>query len=135
VVIPILMLAACGGSTGSSSSASQPPQAAACSIPPAATEPDVAMTLGPEQNHETFCLHLGKRVFVFLSVPLAQANTSQWAPIKTSDPTIVAVVPNGALTLVRGVTAATFEPKRRGVCHLSSTRPTGQAWTVTIVVE
>jgi len=93
------------------------------------------MTLGPEQNHETFCLGVGKKVFVFLSVPLTQADKSPWAAISTSDPTVFEAIPNGALTLVRGVTGATFEAKHIGVCRLSSTRPTGQNWTATIVVE
>jgi hypothetical protein len=95
----------------------------------------VVTTLGPDENHKTFCLHAGDRVSVFLSVPLAEADTARWAPIKASDPSVLQAVPSGALTLVRGVTAGIFAARHPGTCRISSTLPTGQTWEAEIVVQ
>ena len=142
VVLPLVILAACGssgagGGYGGGGSASSPSPSAplACVSPPDATAPDVATTLGLNQNHETFCVHVGQRVSVFLSVPLAEADTGRWAPIKATDTSVLQAAPSGALTLVRGVTAGIFAAGHAGTCRLSSTRPTGQTWDAAIVVQ
>jgi hypothetical protein len=141
VALPALALLSCGGSsgggtgTGESPSPSPTTSVAACVALPAAIGPDVAGSLGPTNSGGSFCLHVGQRVSVFLSVPVAQADTGKWAAITPSDGTVLQAVPNGALTLVRGVTAGIFAAERSGSSRLSATRPTGQSWQVTIVVE
>jgi hypothetical protein len=155
VALPALALGllACGGAsgggagTGASPSPTPSPSApaATCAALPAAIGPDVAGSLGPTDSGESFCLHVGQRVSVFLSVPVAQADSGRWTAITPSDGTVLQAVPNGALTLVRGVTAGVFAATRVGSSRLSSTRPPctaslpsgcppGQGWQVTIVV-
>jgi hypothetical protein len=141
LVIALLVLGACGGSggardhTGGAAASPSTSAGVACASPPEATAPDVATSLGLDENHETFCIHGGQRVSVFLSVPLAEADTGKWAAIQASDTAVLQAVPSGALTLVRGVTAGIFAARRAGTCRLSSTRPTGQAWEAEIVVQ
>jgi hypothetical protein len=154
MVLPALALLACGGAsdggagTGASPSPTPSPStsAAACVALPAAIGPDVAGSLGPTDSGGSFCLHVGQRVSVFLSVPIAEADSGKWAAITASDGTVLQAVPNGALTLVRGVTAGIFAASRVGTSRLSSTRPpctaamastcpAGQGWQVTIVVD
>jgi hypothetical protein len=154
VALPILALLACGGAsgggggagTGASPSPSPSTSAAACVSLPAAIGPDVAGSLGQADSGGSYCIHVGLRVSVFLSVPVAQADSGRWTAITPSDGTVLQAVPNGALTLVRGVTAGIFGATRVGSSRLSSTRPPctaslpsgcppGQGWQVTIVVE
>jgi hypothetical protein len=154
VALPILALLACGGAsgggggagTGASPSPSPSTSAAACVSLPAAIGPDVAGSLGQADSGGSYCIHVGLRVSVFLSVPVAQADSGRWTAITPSDGTALQAVPNGALTLVRGVTAGVFATTRVGSSRLSSTRPPctaslpsgcppGQGWQVTIVVE
>jgi hypothetical protein len=151
VALPALALFSCGGApgggagTGASPTPSPSAPAAVCVALPAAIGPDVAGSLGPTDSGGTFCLHVGERVSVFLSVPVAEADSGKWAAITPSDGTVLQAVPNGALTLVRGVTAGIFGVTRVGSSRLSSTRPPctaslpsgcppGQGWQVTIVV-
>jgi len=137
IAAPALALVACG-SSGSTVGSAPSPQAsiaaAACVSPPPATGPDVAGTLGNTESGGTYCLSVGEKVSVFLSVPLAEADTSRWTPISASDTSVLQGVPSGALTLVRGVTAGIFAAGHAGTCRLSSTRPTGQTWEAVIVV-
>ena len=152
VALPALGLLACGGApgagmgggTGAGVSPSAP--AVTCAALPAAIGPDVAGSLGPTDSGGRFCLHVGERACVFLSVPPDQADSGRWTAINASDGTVLRPVPNGALTLVRGVTAGIFAAGRVGTSRLSSTRPpctaavasacpAGQGWQVTIVVE
>jgi hypothetical protein len=141
LVIALLVLGACGGSggggdhAGGTSASPSPSTAAACASPPEATAPDVATSLGLDENHQTFCIHSGQKVSVFLSVPLAEADTGKWAAIQASDTAVLQSVPSGALTLVRGVTAGIFAARHAGTCRLNSTRPTGQPWEAEIVVQ
>jgi hypothetical protein len=140
MALPALGLVACGAASspgsggGAGSTPSPSPSAVTCVALPASIGPDVSGSLGPTNNGGSFCLHVGERVSVFLSVPPAQADTAKWAAITASDGTVLQPVPNGALTLVRGVTAGIFAGERAGTSRLSSTRPSGQAWRVTIVV-
>ncbi|HEY8756368.1 MAG TPA: hypothetical protein VIN65_08490, partial [Candidatus Dormibacteraeota bacterium] len=119
--------------------------AAACVVLPAAIGPDVAGSLGQTDSGGSFCIHVGQRVSVFLSVPVAQADNGRWTAITPSDGTVLQAVPSGVLTLVRGVTAGIFAATRVGSSRLSSTRPpctaaepsgcpAGQGWQVSIVV-
>lgn len=141
LALAALALVACGGAsdggagTGASPSPSTSAPAAVCVALPAAIGPDVAGSLGPADSGGSFCLHVGQRVSVFLSVPVAQADSQRWAAISASDGTVLQAVPNGALTLVRGVTAGIFAATRAGTSRLSSTQPSGQTWQVTIVAE
>jgi hypothetical protein len=119
--------------------------AATCVALPEAIGPDVAGSLAETDSGKSFCLHVGERVSVFLSVPVAEADSGKWAAITPSDGTVLQAVPSGVLTLVRGVTAGIFAATRVGSSRLSSTRPpctaaepsgcpAGQGWQVTIVV-
>ena len=139
IAAPALALVACGGSSSSTVGSAPSPQpsisATTCVSPPPATGPDVAGTLGDTESGGTFCLPVGEKVSVFLSVPLDQADTGRWTPIKASDTSVLQSVPSGALTLVRGVTAGIFAANHPGTCRLSSTRPTGQTWEAAIVVQ
>jgi hypothetical protein len=140
LLVPLVALAGCGSSSaglsGGGAVASPSPAApVACASPPQATAPDVDTTLGPDQDHGTFCVHVGQRLSVFLSVPLAEADNGKWARIKPSDSSVLQPAPSGALTLVRGVTAGIFAAAHSGTCHLNSTRPSGQSWEATIVVR
>jgi hypothetical protein len=154
VALPALALLACGGTPagsaggggGGSPSPSPSVPAVHCASLPAAIGPDVAGSLAQTDSGGTFCVHVGKRVSVFLSVPIDQADSGRWAAITASDGTVLQAVPNGALTLVRGVTAGIFAAGRVGTSRLSSTRPpctaavaagcpAGMGWQVTIVVE
>jgi hypothetical protein len=153
MVLPALALLACGGASdgaaGTRASPSPTPSpstsTAACFALPAAIGPDVAGSLGPTDSGGSFCLHVGERVSVFLSVPVAEADSGKWAAITPSDGTVLQAVPSGVLTLVRGVTAGIFAATRVGSSRLSSTRPpctaaepsgcpAGQGWQVTLVV-
>lgn len=108
--------------------------------------PDVAGSLAESDNGGRFCLRVGQRLSVFLSVPPETADSGRWTAIAESDPAVLKHVPSGALTLVRGVTAGTFEAAATGSTRLSSTKPpcaatdpahcpAGQGWQVTIVVQ
>lgn len=134
-----LALGACGGSSSSNAGSAPSPQpsisATTCVSPPPATGPDVAGTLGDIESGGTFCLRVGEKVSIFLSVPLDQADTGRWTPIKASDTSMLQSVPSGALTLVRGVTAGIFAADHVGTSRLSSTRPSGQNWEAAIVVQ
>jgi hypothetical protein len=106
--------------------------------------PDVITTLGPDQAGGTFCLHPGDRFSVYLSVP-PQNSDNGWSPIRPEDSGVLAPVPSGALTLVRGVTAGIFVAAATGTTRIDSslppcsaravTCPAGQRWTVTIHVQ
>ncbi len=135
-LVGTLALAGCGGTAAGGGAVSTPsaPAVNCASLPPA-DAPDTTTTLGPDQDHKTFCLHIGDTVSVFLNVPLAEADTGKWAPITASDTSVLERVPNGALTLVRGVTAGIFKIRQAGTSRLSSSRPSGQTWEATIVVE
>jgi hypothetical protein len=135
-LIPTLALAACGGSVGAGGADSSPsPAPTTCASLPPATAPDATTTLGPAQNHQAFCLHTGDTVTVFLNVPLAEADTGKWAPVQASDTAMLKMVPSGALTLVRGVTAGIFKIQQPGTSRLSSSRPSGQTWEATIIAD
>jgi hypothetical protein len=152
VALPAMGLLACGGApgggggTGASPSPSPSVPPVKCAALPEAIGPDVTGSLGQTDSGGTFCVHVGKRVSVFLSVPIEQADSGRWTAITASNGTVLQAVPNGALTLVRGVTAGIFAAGRVGTTRLSSTRPpctaavaagcpAGMGWQVTIVVE
>src|SRR5258708_26393405 len=108
-LIPLLALAGCGGTVGADGGASSPsPAPVSCATPPPATAPDATTTLGIDQDHQTFCLHLGETVSVFLNVPPAAADTGKWAAIQASDTAVLKSVPSGALPPVRVGTAGIF---------------------------
>ncbi len=140
-------LVACGSNDragGAPPSATTP--AGSCRNLPEAVGPDVAGSLAQTDSGGTFCLHLGQSLDVFLSVPLPEADTGRWTPVRASDGAVLHVVPSGALTLPRGVTAAIFAATQAGTSELTSTRPpcaaaapsgcpAGQGWRVIIVVK
>jgi hypothetical protein len=88
-------------------------------------------------------MHVGQRVTVFLSVAPDPPDSAPWMAITASDGTVLAPVPNGALSLARGVTGGAFAAERMGTSRLISDRPActapapcpAQLWQVIIVVE
>ena len=146
------MGSACGGSVASgpgspaTGSPAPSPSSTPCAALPSAVGPDVAGSLGNSDDGSTFCIHVGDRLNVFLSVPPDQAD-SGWTAIALSDGTVLSHEPSGVLTLVRGVTAGIFKAVKAGSTHLSSTKPpcaptssasacpAGDGWQVTITVQ
>jgi hypothetical protein len=74
-------------------------------------------------------------VSVVLQVPPADAGNSGWAPVTSSDRSVLEPVSNGAVTLVKGVTATFLKALRAGVVTLSSTGPGGRTWSARVVVS
>ena len=149
-VVVAVVLVACGGAPAPATTTPPPSRPAtspvACAVQPSAAGPDAAVSLGEKDSGSTVCLHIGAKLSVFLSVPPERADVDRWTAIHNTDSTILQPVPNGELTLVRGVTAAFYAAARAGVSRLSSTRPPCPAtaapgcppaahWEVTVVVE
>jgi hypothetical protein len=139
--VALMMLAGCEGPTHGDYTVPRPspsPSAVTannCITPPATLAPEATITMGLNSNQQTYCVQTGEKVNVLLSVPVAEADTSRWAPIEVSDRAVLEVAPNGLGSLVRGVTAGFFVARRQGACRLSSSRPTGQSWEAAILVQ
>jgi hypothetical protein len=71
---------------------------------------------------------------VVLQVPVAQSD-SRWATVQSSDRSVLEPISNGAVTLVRGVTATFFTARATGVARVSSTGPSGRTWMARVVVH
>jgi hypothetical protein len=145
----VLTLFACGGGSaaGLRPSPSRSPSVSAmpCTALPGAVGAGGTGSLAQTDSGRTFCVHVGQRLSVFLSVPVAQADSEAWTHISASDSAVLKGVPSGELTLARGVTAGFFVAARVGTTQLNSTHPPcngsqpagcpgDQRWQVTIVV-
>jgi hypothetical protein len=72
---------------------------------------------------------------VVLQVPPADAGNNGWAPVSPSNRSVLVPISNGAVTLVKGVTATFLKALRAGVVTLSSTGPGGRTWSARVVVS
>jgi hypothetical protein len=131
-------VSACGAVSQGSTPAPQP-----CSVLPSPVGPDVVGTLQQEEDGGRFCLARGQRLNVFLHVGLAEVATSSWRAVASTDPTVLASVPNTVMTLPRGVTAGIFMGSKAGSTRLTTFRsdcasfegcPTPRRWQVTVEV-
>jgi hypothetical protein len=95
--------------------------------------PGTAGTIEQDGASGTWCVDVGQTVVVQLSVPPAQSD-SAWSAVQSSNTDVLQPVPNGAATLLRGVTATFLEGMRPGVVDLTSTRQDGATWRATAVV-
>ena len=75
-------------------------------------------TLTLANNGRTYCLHVGQRLSVYLRGTVA----SQWLVPRVSGNALVGA-PNGALSLIAGVTGASFRAARPGRVLITSVRP------------
>ena len=82
----------------------------------------------------TWCVTVGETLTVTLRVPFAEA-ASPWQPITPSDPTVLEPVSNGAVSLVRGITATFLAVRKPGVVTITSTRPGHPTWKATVVAR
>ncbi len=117
-----LALAACGG-TGPTQSCAQPPEA---------VRPDSAGALD-ESSSGAYCLAVGTTIDVYLHAEAA--TRPRWPGIVSSAPDILAAQRTGVLTPPVGVTVGIFGGLRPGTASLSSVRPDGRKWSVTVVVR
>ena len=93
--------------------------------------PGAAGTLD-ESATGSYCLAVGQVIDVFQHAP---TPAQPWSPIASSHPEILAPQRTGVLTAPVGVTPGIFAARRAGTAELSSTRPGGPSWSVTIVVS
>jgi hypothetical protein len=118
---------------GSSTSASSPPTTTTACRPAHPPEyPTTDAALDDADAGGTWCVSVGQTLTVTLHGPVAQ---SRWAPVTSSDPTVLMPVSNGVVTLVRGVTATFFAVRKPGTVTLSSTRPASKEWRATVVAR
>jgi hypothetical protein len=106
---------------GSATAASQSPApgivSASTGVPPGCQHPagDV-LTLA--SNGKTYCIKVGQKFDVYLRGTVA----SRWlAPLASSD--AIKPIPNGAFSLVAGLTGASFAGVRPGHVFITSLRP------------
>ena len=106
----------------------------ACLPAHAPAYPTTDASLGNADNAGTWCVTVGETLVVSLSVPVAQA-TSRWQPATPSDTTVLEPVSNGAVSLVRGVTATFLAVRKPGVVTVTATRPGHPPWKATVVAN
>jgi hypothetical protein len=106
----------------------------ACRPAHAPTYPTTDASLGSADNGGTWCVTVGETLVVSLSVPFAEA-ASRWQSATPSDTTILEPVSNGAVSLVRGVTATFLAVRKPGVVTVTATRPGHPPWKATVVAR
>jgi len=106
----------------------------ACLPAHAPAYPTTDASLGNADNAGTWCVTVGETLVVSLSVPVAKA-ASGWQPATPSDRTILEPVSNGAVSLVRGVTATFLAVRKPGVVTVTATRPGHSPWRATVVAH
>jgi hypothetical protein len=127
-----LRLAATAALLLASGCAQNPPAAApSCQAPSEAVRPGAAGTLD-ESSTGAYCLAAGQTVDVFLHAP---TPAQRWTPVASSDTDVLAPQRPGVLTAPVGVTPGIFTAVHAGTARLSSTRPNGPSWSVTVVVS
>lgn len=108
--------------------------------PPATSEAQASVYT--VDNGATICLPVGLKLSIYLAVPIALA-TRGWAPITTSDSTILKSQPATTAPAPAAVVGI-FKGERRGVATVASylppcpgpaaSCPVAERWTVTVVV-
>ena len=106
----------------------------ACRPAHAPAYPTTDASLGGADNGGTWCVTVGETLVISLSVPFAEA-ASRWQPAMPSDTTVLEPVSNGAVSLVRGVTATFLAVRKPGVATVTSTRPGHPPWKATVVAR
>lgn len=116
----------------SSKHASQTAPTAACRPAHPPEYPTTSAALDDADTGGTWCVTVGQTLTVTLHARIAQ---TRWAPITPSDPTVLAPVSNGVVTLVRGVTATFFAVRKPGTVTITSTRPNTSGWRATVIAQ
>lgn len=133
-----VLLAVAGCSRGGGAAAPTPGPCASHRPP---IGPGVTTSLQAGDSGTTLCIHKGEAFSVFLNTTLGQ---DKWARVDSSRESVLTRRPTNQVTLARGVTAAIFVGRKKGVTELSSVRPpcadphncdAAHAWTAVIVVE
>jgi hypothetical protein len=124
-VLAVLLCLAVSGCSGTSS------QTPTCQKPAEAVLPGAAGTLD-ETSTGTYCIRTGDTLDVFLHAP---APAQRWTPIASSKPDVLAPQRTGILTAPVGVTPGIFAAMHAGTAVLSSSRPNGPSWSVTVLVQ
>ena len=109
--------AGCGTATASSPAGGAQTTASSTGVPSSCQHPagDV-LTLA--SSGKTYCIKVGEKFDVYLRGTVA----SRWlAPLASTD--AIKPVPNGALSLVAGLTGASFAGARPGQVFITSLRP------------
>ncbi len=106
----------------------------ACEAAPAPEFPQADASLTDANAGHTFCVHPGQTLSVTLHAAASNPD-ARWMPVASSDRVALEPMPNGALTLIRGVTATFLSARQPGTSRLSSSDPTGRTWTATVVVR
>jgi hypothetical protein len=115
-VICLLAVAAAGCGTVTAS----PPAGGAptTTAPPASCQHPAGDVLTLASNGKTYCIKVGEKFDVYLRGTVS----SRWLePLASSD--VLVGVPNGAFSLVAGVTGASYAAARPGRVFITSLRP------------
>lgn len=129
-----LALAACSATSATTvaAPATTPAALPSCQPPADSGLPDSAGSL-TQTDTGVYCLGVGKTLDVFLSAPANAAGG--WSQVRITDTSILTYGNNGVMTALRGETPGVVIGKARGVSTVTSTLPTGQTWTATVVVS
>lgn len=120
--------------TASPSSIPSPAAPGRCRHPAAATLPHTTGTVTVKDAGASICLKAGAVIAALLTVPPTETAT-RWGPITASPAGSVQRVPNTVMSLAMNATGGFFEAAAPGTVQLTSSRPGGATWTVTLVVS
>ena len=110
--------AGCGTVTASSSGGAAHPTTSAVSTRPSGCQRPAGDVLTLASNGKTYCVKVGEKFDVYLRGTVA----SPWlVPLASSD--VIKPVPNGALSLIAGLTGESFAGIRSGRVFITSLRP------------
>ncbi len=126
--LAVLLLAASLAGSGCTRTTQSPTP---CGSPAEAVLPGSVGTLD-ESSSGSYCLAVGQTLDVFLHAP---APAQRWTPVASSRPDLLAPQSSSALTAPVGVTPGIFRAEATGTAQLSSTRPNGPSWSVTVVIR
>ena len=117
--VPATASAAHASASAVSTRQSQAPGALnASTSPPSGCQRPAGAVLTLASNGKTYCVRVGERFDVYLRGTVA----SRWlVPLASSD--VIKPVPNGALSLIAGLTGESFAGVRSGRVFITSLRP------------
>ncbi|MFJ8364096.1 hypothetical protein [Streptomyces sp. NPDC093984] len=140
-LVATALLTGCTSAAATSAPPSAPPTSSSptgvavrCHQLHPATLPRSAGSL-TQADSGAFCLRIGQRVDVFLAAPEGAVQGMSWRAIGSSNPHVLAPVGTGVMTAPLGVTPGLFVARSPGASTLTSTRPDGTSWRVTLVVS
>lgn len=105
-----------------------------CRKPRPAVLPRTAGTLSVADSGARICLKAGEAVLAFLTVPMSEV-AQRWRPITAAPANSLRQLPNRVMTLAVNTTAGILQVTTPGVAELTSSRPNGATWHVTLVVH